>query len=78
MLESKYNIKIYPPPINAPFRIPFFLILIFEIELPINILIAVLIIITGTIVFSLILVNVKIIEKINSIKPQYKYLLHLY
>ena len=48
-----------------PFNIPFFLILIVVIELPIKMLIPVIIITTGFIVLSFILVFTKIIENIN-------------
>lgn len=52
-------------PNRAPFITPFFFILIVVSELPINMLIAVIVIITGDIVLSLILVYVNIFAKIN-------------
>ena len=54
ILEIKYIVSMYIPPIKAPLSKPFFLILIFPIELPIKILIAVITIITGFITVSLI------------------------
>ena len=57
----------YIPPIKAPFNNPFFFIFILPIELPINMLIAVITIITGVIKDSLILVYVNIIENTNKI-----------
>lgn len=53
-------------PTKAPFSSPFFLILLFPIELPINMLIAVAVIITGLITFSLILENVNTAENMNN------------
>lgn len=52
-------------PNRAPFITPFFFILIVVSELPINMLIAVIVIITGDIVLSLIFVYVNIFAKIN-------------
>ena len=63
--DSKYIPKIYIPPIIAPFNKPFLFALKFPIELPNNILIAVITIITGVINFSLISVYVNTIENIN-------------
>lgn len=53
-------------PTKAPFSNPFFLILLFPIELPISMLIAVAVIITGLITFSLILENVNTAENISN------------
>lgn len=53
-------------PTKAPFSSPFFLILLFPIELPINMLIAVAVIITGLITFSLILENVNTAENMSN------------
>ena len=53
-------------PTKAPFNNPFFLILLFPIELPINMLIAVAVIITGLITFSLMLENVNTAENMSN------------
>ena len=53
-------------PTKAPFKSPFFLILLFPIELPINMLIAVAVIITGLMTFSLMLENVNTAENMSN------------
>ena len=64
ILDKKYINKIYINPTIAPFSNPFFLILFILKLLPINILIAVIIIVTVGIVFSDKLVLLKSIANI--------------
>ena len=65
ILDNKYILNKYIPPIRAPLKSPFFFIFMFPIELPMNMLIAVSTIITGAINDSLILLYVNTIENIN-------------
>ena len=53
-------------PTKAPFKSPFFLILLFPIELPINMLIAVAVIINGLMTLSLMLENVNTAENMSN------------
>ena len=56
MLDKIYSNSMYINPTKAPFSMPCFCICILLIELPINMLMPVIVIITGNIVFSEIVV----------------------